>query len=59
MPMSQQALSPLAENTQQLLTNVAQRAAKYIDALPERRVAPTPGDIDRLELLDEVLPTMP
>jgi glutamate/tyrosine decarboxylase-like PLP-dependent enzyme len=59
MPMSQQALSPLAENTQQLLTNVAQRAAKYIDALPERRVAPTPGDIDRLKLLDEVLPTMP
>jgi glutamate/tyrosine decarboxylase-like PLP-dependent enzyme len=38
-----------------LLTNVAQRAATYIAAVPERRVAPAPEDVDRLRILGRPL----
>ncbi|MBV8051305.1 MAG: aspartate aminotransferase family protein [Acidobacteriaceae bacterium] len=61
--MPQQAASPSSENsavtTEQLLTNVARRAAKYIDELPDRRVAPAPADVERLQLFNEPLPMGP
>jgi glutamate/tyrosine decarboxylase-like PLP-dependent enzyme len=42
-----------------LLADVAQRAAAYIAAVPARRVAPAPSDVDRLEALREPFPETP
>lgn len=42
-----------------LLTNVAQRAAAYVEAVPARRVAPTSDDVSRLESLREPFPEGP
>jgi glutamate/tyrosine decarboxylase-like PLP-dependent enzyme len=44
-----QANANTTANTEQLLTDVAQRATRYIDELPMRRVAPTAEDIERLQ----------
>jgi len=49
----------LAVDVKELLTNVAQRAATYIAAVPERRVAPTAEDVDRLHTLGGPLPQAP
>jgi len=48
-----------AVDMKELLTNVAQRAATYIAAVPERRVAPTTEDVDRLRALGGPLPQAP
>ena len=39
-----------------LLTDAAARAGRYLEALPGRRVAPSPGALARLATLDEPLP---
>jgi glutamate/tyrosine decarboxylase-like PLP-dependent enzyme len=49
----------MAVDVNELLTNVAQRAATYIAAVPERRVAPTTEDVDRLRALGGPLPQAP
>src|SRR5215472_8252708 len=46
-------------NVNALLADVAQRAATYIRAVPARRVAPAPSDVDRLETLREPCPEAP
>jgi glutamate/tyrosine decarboxylase-like PLP-dependent enzyme len=42
-----------------LLEDASGRAARYLEALPERHVAPLPADVERLTLLDEPLPDGP
>jgi len=42
-----------------LLTNAATRSARYLAAIPTRRVAPLPGDLARLEFLAGPLPQSP
>jgi glutamate/tyrosine decarboxylase-like PLP-dependent enzyme len=46
-------------NMNELLTNVAQRAATYIARVPERRVAPAPEDVNCLRVLAEPFPVAP
>ena len=43
----------------ELLSEAAQRASNYLDGLKERRVAPSPEDLERLALLDTPLPEKP
>jgi glutamate/tyrosine decarboxylase-like PLP-dependent enzyme len=42
-----------------LLEDAARRAIAYLEALPERHVAPHAGDVARLSALDEPLPASP
>lgn len=42
-----------------LLLDAARRAARYLDSLPERPVAPSPRALERLAVLDEPLPDRP
>jgi glutamate/tyrosine decarboxylase-like PLP-dependent enzyme len=42
-----------------LLEDASRRAARYLEALPGRRVAPLPADVDRLTALDGPLPDEP
>lgn len=42
-----------------LLDDAARRAARYLDALPARAVAPLPAAVARLQSLDEPLPEHP
>jgi len=42
-----------------LLADVSKRAARYLDGLNSRPVAPTPAALARLSQLDEPLPQQP
>ena len=42
-----------------LLTETAERAARYLEGIAERRVAPLPADVARLEALGGPLPELP
>ncbi len=42
-----------------LLIDAAERASNYLDGLKERRVAPSPEDLERLALLDTPMPEKP
>src|SRR5579863_7443206 len=42
-----------------LLTNIATRSARYLATLPNRRVAPLPADVARLDALAGPLPQSP
>jgi glutamate/tyrosine decarboxylase-like PLP-dependent enzyme len=54
------ALSPLeAIPMRDLLLDAATRASRYLDALPERAIAPDPIAIERLDELDVALPGEP
>src|SRR5258708_12027060 len=42
-----------------LLQSAAARAQRYLDSLPERRVAPSPADVAGLDAFDIPLPDAP
>jgi glutamate/tyrosine decarboxylase-like PLP-dependent enzyme len=42
-----------------LLQSAAARAQRYLDTLPQRRVAPAPADVARLSAFDTPLPNLP
>jgi hypothetical protein len=44
---------------QKLLADTADRAARYIEGIANRRVAPLPADVARLETLGGPLPQLP
>ena len=44
---------------QRLLKSTAERAARYLDSLRERNVAPTPEAVAKLRRFDEPLPDAP
>jgi glutamate/tyrosine decarboxylase-like PLP-dependent enzyme len=46
-------------NLTDLLSDVAQRAANYVAAIPERRVAPSPAHVERLRMFAEPFPEAP
>jgi len=49
----------MGDSTHDLLNDAAMRASRYLDALPERAVAPNPAAVERLSALDIPLPDEP
>ena len=49
----------MGDSTRDLLSDAASRASRYLDALPERAVAPDPAVVERLGALDIALPDGP
>jgi glutamate/tyrosine decarboxylase-like PLP-dependent enzyme len=49
----------MGDSTHVLLNDAAMRASRYLDALPERAVAPDPTAVERLGALDIPLPDEP
>src|SRR5258707_7167270 len=47
------------ESFMSILQSTASRAQRYLDALPERRVAPAPDAVARLAAFDTPLPDAP